>query len=116
MLFRSNELVFNSFVPASATAAALQCSTPISTGFTMAVQLANGGAPADSFLPLPDGSFSPTISVVGIGTGAVGTPTPLTSSQGTTFIVSGTVTGGISQTQTNITGGVGSRVNWTKVR
>lgn len=110
------EFVINTFIPPSATSAALQCTTPQAGGFTMAVQMANGGAPTTSFLPLPNGTFSQSVSVVGIGAAAVGTPAPITSSQGQSFIVSGTVTGGISRQQTNITGGTGSRVNWTKVR
>jgi hypothetical protein len=112
----ANELVLNTSIPVSSTAAALFCANPPASGFTMAVQMANGGSSATSFLPMPNGTFSSTISVVGIGDGAVGTPVPLNSSDGKTYIVSGTVTGGIDRKQTNATGGVGSRLNWNKVR
>jgi type IV pilus assembly protein PilY1 len=112
----SNEFVINTFIPGSSTSATLFCAAPQSGGFTMAVQMANGGAATTSFLPLPNGTFSQTISVVGLGDGAVGTPTPLNSTDGKSYIVSGTAKGGSKEEQTNPTGGTGSRVNWTKVR
>jgi type IV pilus assembly protein PilY1 len=112
----SNEIVLNTFLPVSSTAKALFCNAPDASGFTMALQMANGGASSESFLPLPDGTFSNTISVVGLADGAVGTPAPLNGSDGKTYIVSGTVTGGYDRKQTNYSGGVGMRLNWTKVR
>lgn len=112
----SNEIVLNTFLPVSSTAQALFCNAPNASGFTMALQMANGGASTQSFLPLPDGTFSNTISVVGLGDGAVGTPAPLNGSDGKTYIVSGTVTGAYDRKQTNYSGGVGMRLNWTKVR
>lgn len=112
----ANELVLNTYIPPSGTAAALLCNAPSASGFTMALQISNGGAAAESFLPLPDGTFSNTISVVGLGSGAVGTPAVLNSSDGKTYIVSGTVKGGIDRKQTNYSGGKGLRLNWTKVR
>jgi type IV pilus assembly protein PilY1 len=122
----ANEFVINTVIPVSPLASALYCSNPPAGGFTMALQMANGGASPQSFLPTPDNNFPTTtvtngatssaISVVGLGDSAVGTPAPLLGADGTTSIVSGTVGGGPIVRKTSYSGGVGLRLNWTKVR
>ena len=117
-----NEFVINTVIPVSPLAKALFCSNPPTAGFTMALQMSNGGSATQSFLPTPDNNFPTTFSVVGLGDGAVGTPAPLIGDPGNTSIVSGSSAPNASgqgqaiQRNTNFSGGVGLRLNWTKVR
>ena len=110
------EFIVNTTIP-TATATAQTCDSATPSGFTMAVLMANGGSSTTPFLPGPSNDFS-TPNVVGVSVGGVGTGTIVTTSGGTSksAIVQQTVQGTPNTTLINPSGGVGTRMNWIKVR
>jgi len=104
--------------PSSAVTQALTCDNSPPSGYTMGVSMASGGAAKASFFGTLANTF-PTYNgqiVGGIGVSGTGTPS-LVTTQGQSFLVQQTQSGAGVVTQINPgAAGVGSRLNWTRVR
>ena len=105
------QFIVNTTIPGNSGAG---CDTVVPSGFTMAVDMATGGASTEPFLPLPDGTF--VAGTVGLSLNAVGTPSLVTTSTSKAYAVQQTVDGTPITTNVNVSGGVGARLNWIKVR
>jgi len=123
--------IVNTTIPAVSTA--LTCNTLTASGFTMLVQMLNGGSGTTAFLAGPDSGIYSGVGLGGVGTVAIVTTTTTTVTQTTGGGTSNTTTtgaagitntvGNAAQTfnlnpppNTTATGSGGSRVNWTEVR
>jgi type IV pilus assembly protein PilY1 len=99
----------NSIVPANNQVTS--CVTNNDTGFTYAISVLNGTAPTDFFIGYHDTAAS------GVQTNAVGMSFPVTSSTGSTWLVSQTVTNQPIVTQVNPgANGKGKRLTWVQLR
>jgi type IV pilus assembly protein PilY1 len=99
----------NSIVPANNQVTS--CTTNNDTGFTYAIQILNGTAPTDFFIGYHD------TAAAGVQTNAVGMSFPVTSSTGSTWLVSQTVTNQPISTQVNPgANGKGKRLTWVQLR
>ena len=106
----------NTFIPSSVSN--LTCSSQPSSGFTMALDPATGGAMQGSFFANPSGNFV-TINgqvVSGMAQNAVGTPSIVTYG-GQPYMVNQTAGGTGKVAPINPPGGgVGGRATWVQLR
>lgn len=112
----SGLFVVNTSIPG--VTQALTCTTQPPSGYTMAVSVGSGGAPpASAFSPTADGLFGQIggQTVAGAGLNATGSMT-LVRSGGQTSFVYQTTSGTGSTKRINISGLVGSRLTWRKIR
>jgi type IV pilus assembly protein PilY1 len=99
----------NSIVPANNQVTS--CVTNNDTGFTYAISVLNGTAPTDFFIGYHD------TAAAAAQTNAVGMSFPVTSSTGSTWLVSQTVTNQPIVTQVNPgANGKGKRLTWVQLR
>jgi type IV pilus assembly protein PilY1 len=99
----------NSIVPANNTV--LSCSTNTDAGFTYAISVLTGTAPPNFFVSYHD------TAAAGMQTNAVGTSFPVTSSTGSLWLVSQTVTNQPLLTQVNPgSTAKGRRLTWVQLR
>jgi type IV pilus assembly protein PilY1 len=98
-----------------ATAQLLTCGVTSSSGYTMAVQLASGGAAPSSTFPDPSGSFT-TTNISGISVDGSGTVSLMAGGQ-QLYAVQQTLEGiGRADKINAPLVGKGGRINWTKIR
>jgi type IV pilus assembly protein PilY1 len=99
----------NSIVPANNQVNS--CTTNTDTGFTYAISVLSGTAPSSFFVSYHD------TAAAGVQTNAVGTSFPVTSSTGSIWLVSQTVTNQPILTQVNPgTNAKGKRLTWVQLR
>jgi type IV pilus assembly protein PilY1 len=108
----SGLFIVNTTIPA--TQNVINCSSTPAAGYTMALQLGTGGASTSSVFADASGSFE-NQNISGIGVSGTGTPTVMVSGADN-FLVQQTLGGTGRADQINITGGIGQRLNWTKIR
>lgn len=108
--------IVNTTVPA--VQQILSCTSTPASGYTMAISVASGGAGTASFFGDNNNNF-PTYNggiVSGIGLSGTGTPSLVTANK-LPYLVQQTVNGTGTVNQINPSAaGVGSRLNWTKLR
>ncbi|WP_104655330.1 pilus assembly protein [Ralstonia insidiosa] len=108
--------IVNTTVPG--TQQILSCTSTPASGYTMAISVASGGAGTQSFFGDNNNNF-PTYNggiVSGIGLSGTGTPSLVTANK-LPYLVQQTVSGTGTVNQINPSAaGVGSRLNWTKLR
>jgi len=111
--------IVNTTIPGGTQA--LTCSSVPATGYTMAIQLTNGGAATNApFFQDSSNTFS-TANIAGVGVNGTGTPSIVAYPNPTTgiaspYLVTQTSDGTGKATQLNPTGVTGARLNWTKAR
>ena len=96
----------------------LSCSASVPTGYTLALNPETGGAPTQSFFATATAAatISPGQTVVGLGLGATGSPS-FVSTLGASYLVSQTVAGTGTAVQVNPSlSGKPHRVSWIKLR
>jgi type IV pilus assembly protein PilY1 len=99
----------NSIVPANNTV--LSCTTNTDAGFTYAISVLTGTAPSNFFVSYHD------TAAAGVQTNAVGTSFPVTSSTGSQWLVSQTVSNQPLLTQINPgSNAKGRRLTWVQLR
>ncbi|MGO9446744.1 MAG: pilus assembly protein, partial [Thiobacillaceae bacterium] len=117
-LFALGTFMVNTFIPSSVSD--LTCSTQTSSGFTMALNPANGGALANSFFANAQGNFV-TIQgqvVAGLAQNAVGTPSVVTYGTSNAPYMINQTGGGVGEVApiNPQAGGFGGRATWVQLR
>lgn len=101
----------------------LACDTlPLPTGYTMAVDIETGGAPVNGTSVFSNAASNDYVStnnaiLSGVGLSATGTPSFVTTTKGTNYMINQSVDGTGSATKVVVSAiGAGKRVSWIKLR
>jgi type IV pilus assembly protein PilY1 len=114
----SGLFMVNTIIPASSQI--LSCSNTPAAGYTMAIMMGTGGAAPQSVFQDATGSFT-GINVSGVGINGSGTGSVMLAGNQSFYVTQtmgdNTNGGGMGDAkEINIPGGIGQRVNWTKIR
>jgi type IV pilus assembly protein PilY1 len=110
-------LIVNTTIPA--VSGALSCVTQPATGYTMAISMATGGAPAKSLFKTAasDAGIPANDKIAGLGMSGTGTPSIIATSPGKATLLQQTTSGnGVSPPVDVPPNTTGKRITWKKLR
>ena len=110
-------MLVNTVIPA--VSSSLSCNAQPVSGYTMAIALENGGAPAKSVFgtAATDAGIASDNRIAGLGMSGTGTPSIVMTAAGKATLLQQTISGNPVSPPIDIpTNAIGQRITWKKLR